>query len=303
MLNEVLEYLEPKKGGYFIDGTLGGGGYTEALANAVGKKGKVLAIDLDKSAIENFAKKKLKNVILSNHNFCNLEKIVAEEFESEILFDGIVLDLGLSSFQLDDSRRGFSFREDTPLDMAMNSEGESKKTKEIVNKYKETDLARIIFEYGEERHAKRIAKAIVASRELKLIETTGELAEIVRKAIPRKFWSPKINPATRTFQAIRIETNRELENLKEVLPQALKLLKSGGRIAIVSFHSLEDKIVKKFFKDEAQGCVCPPTLPVCSCGRRPALKIITRKIILPTEEEVKNNQRSRSAKLRVAEKF
>jgi 16S rRNA (cytosine1402-N4)-methyltransferase len=149
MLNEVLEYLEPKKGGYFIDGTLGGGGYTEALANAVGKKGKVLAIDLDKSAIENFAKKKLKNVILSNHNFCNLEKIVAEEFESEILFDGIVLDLGLSSFQLDDSRRGFSFREDTPLDMAMNSEGESKKTKEIVNKYKETDLARIIFEYGE----------------------------------------------------------------------------------------------------------------------------------------------------------
>ena len=303
MLKEVLEYLRPKKNEYFIDGTLGGGGYTEALAKAVGLKGKILAIDLDEEALKNTAKKDLANVILINDNFRNLSEIIKNYFTEETLFDGFVVDLGLSSFQLSDERRGFSFRENAPLDMSFGSDGSSVKTKKIINLYSEKELARIFFEYGEEKNSKQIAKAIIANREIKPIETTGELAEIIKKAIPRRFWKERIHPATKTFQALRIETNQELASLKEVLPAALKALKPGGRLAIVSFHSLEDRIVKDFFKENARGCICPPTLPLCRCNHRATLKIITTKPLIATEEEVKNNTRSRSAKLRIAEKM
>jgi len=303
MLKEVLEYLQPKKGGYYIDGTLGGGGYTEALAKIAGPEGKVLAIDLDEQAIANTEKKKIANVVLVNDNFSNLSSVIADNFPDSTLFDGFVLDLGLSSFQLADIRRGFSFREDSPLDMSFGSSGSDETTRTIVNEWYEAYLARIIFNYGEEQHARRIAKGIVERRRLSRIETTGDLAEIIKKAIPRRLWNGKVHPATKTFQALRIAVNRELESLENVLPQAVAVLKKGGRLAIISFHSLEDRIVKDFFRAQARDCVCPPEIPICSCGHKASLKIITKKIVLPTDEEVKINPRSRSAKLRVAEKI
>lgn len=303
MLLEVLAALRPKRGEYFIDGTLGGGGYTAALSGAVGQKGKVLAIDLDEKAIGNTARKNLKNVVLVQDNFGNLTKIISDNFPGGEQFDGFVLDLGLSSFQLSDERRGFSFRSDTPLDMAFDSAGADERTRNIVNHWREADLAEIISSYGEEKFARRIAKAIVAVRREGPIRTTGELSEIVKKSIPRKFWAENIHPATRTFQALRIATNRELESLEKVLPAVLGVLKPGGRIVIVSFHSLEDRIVKDFFKREARECLCPPELPVCRCGHRKMLKIITSKPLEPSEKEKSENPRSRSAKLRVAEKI
>jgi S-adenosyl-methyltransferase MraW len=303
MLKEVLEYLQPKKDGFYIDGTLGGGGYTEAIAKIAGAEGKVLAIDLDEQAIVNTAKKNLDNVVLVNDNFASLGGVIAENFAEGILFDGFVLDLGLSSFQLADIRRGFSFREDSPLDMAFNSDGSNTRTRDIVNNYHEADLARLIFNFGEEKHARRIAKGIVERRKKDRIETTGDLAEIIKKAIPRRLWSDKVHPATKTFQALRIVVNKELESLEKVLPQAVAALKSGGRIVIISFHSLEDRIVKDFFREQAIDCICPPEIPICSCNHRASLKIITKKIIIPSEEEIKINPRSRSAKMRVAEKI
>jgi len=303
MLNEVLEYLKPKSGGFYIDGTLGGGGYTEAIAKIAGAKGKILAIDLDEQAIANTAKKNLDNVILVNDNFANLNLAIAENVEAGRLFDGFVLDLGLSSFQLADIRRGFSFREDSPLDMAFNSDGTNSRTRDIVNNYHEADLAKLIFNFGEEKHARRIAKGIVERRKKDRIATTGDLAEIIKKAIPRRLWSDKVHPATKTFQALRIVVNKELESLEKVLPQAVAALKGGGRIVIISFHSLEDRIVKDFFREQALDCICPPEIPICSCNHRATLKIITKKIIIPREEEIKINPRSRSAKLRVAERI
>jgi 16S rRNA (cytosine1402-N4)-methyltransferase len=303
MLKEVLEYLDPKKGGYYIDGTLGGGGYTEALSKIAGAKGKILATDLDEQAIANTAKKNLDNVILVNDNFANLSSVIAENIEEGKLFDGFVLDLGLSSFQLADIRRGFSFREDSPLDMAFNSDGTNQRTRDIINNFREGDLAKIFFNYGEEKHARRIAKGIVERRKLSRIETTGDLSEIIKKAIPRRLWSDKVHPATKTFQALRIVVNKELESLEKVLPQAVAALKSGGRIVIISFHSLEDRIVKDFFREQAIDCVCPPEIPICSCDHRATLRVITKKIVPPTAEEIKLNPRSRSAKLRAAEKI
>jgi 16S rRNA (cytosine1402-N4)-methyltransferase len=303
MLKEVLEYLQPKKDGYFIDGTLGGGGYTSALSKAVGENGKILAIDLDEQAIANTAKKNLNNLVLVQDNFSNLSSIIENNFAQGILFDGFVLDLGLSSFQLADTRRGFSFREDSPLDMSFGSSGEDETTRKIINNWREEDLVKIFFTYGEEKHARRIAKGIVERRRLARIETTGDLAEIIKKAIPRRLCSEKVHPATKTFQALRIAVNHELESLEKVLPQALAVLKSGGRIVIISFHSLEDRIVKDFFREQTRDCICPPEIPLCRCSHRASLKIITKKIILPSEEEIKINPRSRSAKMRVAEKI
>lgn len=303
MLKEVLEYLQPKKGGYYIDGTLGGGGYTEALAKIAGPAGKVLGIDLDEQAIANSTAKNLSNVVLVKDNFANLREIIASNIGEGELFDGFVIDLGLSSYQLADLRRGFSFREDSPLDMSFGSSGGNQKTKDIVNNYREEDLAKIFFVYGEERHARRIAKGIVERRKLNRIETTGDLSEIIKKAIPRRLWSEKVHPATKTFQALRIVVNRELENLEKVLPQAAAALKSGGRIVIISFHSLEDRIVKDYFRLESRDCHCPPEIPICRCGHQATLKIITKKIVLPTDEEIMDNPRSRSAKLRAAEKI
>lgn len=303
MLKEVLEYLQPKKGGYYIDGTLGGGGYTEALSKIAGSNGKILGIDLDAQAIANTTEKKLNNLVLVQDNFSNLSEIIESNFEKGSLFDGFVLDLGLSSFQLADIRRGFSFREDSPLDMSFNSDGSNERTRDIVNSYREEDLSGIFFKYGEEKHARRIARGIVIQRKLNRINTTGDLVEIVKKAIPRRLWSERVHPATKTFQALRIVVNGELDNLEKVLPQAAAALKPGGRIVIISFHSLEDRIVKDYFRAESRDCICPPEIPLCCCGHKAVLKIITKKIVLPTEEEIKNNPRSRSAKLRAAEKI
>ncbi len=303
MLKEVTEYLKPEPGGYFIDGTLGGGGYTEALSKIIGADGKILAIDLDQQAIDNTARKKLSNVVLVKDNFANLSAIIAETVEPGKLFDGFVLDLGLSSFQLADLRRGFSFREDSPLDMAFASDGGDHKTRDLVNNWREEDLQRIIFAYGEEKNARRIAKGIVERRKSGRIETTGDLVEIIKKAIPRRLWSAKVHPATKTFQALRIAVNHELESLEKVLPQATAALKSGGRLVIISFHSLEDRIVKDYFRQESRDCLCPPEIPICRCGHLASIRIITKKPVPPSEGEIELNPRSRSAKMRVAEKI
>ncbi len=306
MLEEVLEYLNPKNGEYFIDCTLGGAGYTVEIAKRVGEKGKVLAIDLDPMAIENakiqIQKNKLNNIILENENFRNLSQIIEKNFSGfEISdFDGIVFDLGLSGAQLEDRARGFSFAKDSPLDMSFKGKGE---TKEIVNEWGEDDLAEIFKKYGEERFARRIARKIAEKRKETFIETTGQLVEIIKSAIPKKFQNLKIHPATKVFQALRMATNDELGSLEEVLPQAVEALKKGGRIIIISFHSLEDRIVKKFLKNESRGCICPPDFPECRCGHKPDLKIITRKPLIPDKAEVKKNPRARSAKMRVAEKI
>lgn len=315
MLEEVIQYLNPQPGQRFIDCTLGGAGYTSEIAKRIGQTGRVLSFDLDKMAIENakerIKKEKLNNIILANENFRNLSKIVKEHFlgadqetgrEEDDKFDGVVFDLGLSSAQLEDKSRGFSFQLDAPLDMAFGQEGVE--TERILSNYKQVDLERIIRDYGEERFARRIAERIVAERKVKQIRTTKELVEIVSKAVPAVYRNnPKIHFATRTFQALRIATNKELENIEEALPQALDVLKEGGKIAVISYHSLEDRIVKNFFRQESRDCVCPTNIPICECGHKARLKIITKKPLLPGGEEIKNNPRSRSAKMRVAQKI
>jgi len=309
MLKEVIEHLKPKKGEYFIDCTLGGGGYTREIAKAVSEEGRVLAIDMDPLAIKNTEARlkelKINNVILANDNFKNLPEIIKRYFKKEgpdNRFSGVVLDLGLSSAQLEDRSRGFSFKLAESLDMAFGSAAEIS-TEEIVNNWKERDLEKIIREYGEEKFSRRIAGAIAEARKIEKIRTAVKLAEIIEKAVPGKYASGKIHPATRTFQALRIATNDELNNLSQVLPVAVELLKEGGRIAVVSFHSLEDRIIKNFFRQESRGCICPPALPECRCGHTAKLKIITKKIIEAGEPEIISNPRSRSAKLRVAEKI
>lgn len=308
MLKEALKYLNPRPGQNFIDCTLGGAGYTIAIAKKVGKDGKVLAIDLDKLAIDN-AKKLIKeykhtNIILANDNFKNLSKIVEKYFgnKESAKFHGIVLDLGLSSAQLQDRDRGFSFQLDAPLNMAFGqTTGET--TERIVNNRRAEELERIFREYGEERFAKKIARKIVEYRKLKSIKTTGQMVEIIKSALPKKYLYCKIHPATRVFQALRIATNKELENLEQVLPQAMDLLAPKGRIAVVSYHSLEDRIAKYFFKRESKDCLCPPICPVCRCHHKARLKILTKRVVMASEEEVLNNPRARSAKLRVAERI
>ncbi|MDD5031621.1 MAG: 16S rRNA (cytosine(1402)-N(4))-methyltransferase RsmH [Patescibacteria group bacterium] len=309
MLKEVIEYLRPRTGQFFIDCTLGGAGYTIEIAKRVGETGRVLAIDLDEMAIANarhlISRLKLTNIILANENFKNLSKIIKTYFKEENQkdwFSGIVFDLGLSSAQLEDRSRGFSFQLAAPLDMAFGPLTR-RRTEEIINNWPEADLEKIIREYGEERFAKNIARAIGERRKKTKIETTDELAEIIEAAVPKKYLNGKIHPATRTFQALRIATNDELNSLREALPAAVNLLASKGRLAIVSFHSLEDRIVKNFFKEEARDCLCPPSFPICQCGHKASLKIITKKVVRPGEEEIKNNPRSRSAKLRVTEKL
>ncbi|MFH1661837.1 MAG: 16S rRNA (cytosine(1402)-N(4))-methyltransferase RsmH [Candidatus Falkowbacteria bacterium] len=300
MLKEVLEYLDPKPGENFIDCTLGGSGYTIAIAKKVGKNGTVLSIDLDEMAIKNakdiIKKLKLNNIILVKDSFRNLLKIKNKYFK-ERKINGIVFDLGLSSAQLDDRNRGFSFKEDESLNMAFGDVENGITTEEIINNYSEEELEKIIREYGEERFAKRISGAIINSRKSAPIKTAKQLAEIIKNSVPKRFQG-KIHPATKTFQALRIATNNEMESLKEALPQALNLLEKEGKIVIISYHSLEDRIVKRFFKEESRDCLCPPNFPACRCQHKARLKILTRRVIRPTEEEVTDNPRARSAKLR-----
>ncbi len=308
MLGEVMEILNPQPGQKFVDCTLGGGGYSRAILEKIGESGKVLAVDLDELAIEN-AKLKLKTeiknkkLILELDNFKNLRAIAGKHFADSDKFDGIVFDLGLSSAQLADRSRGFSFNlTDSPL--KMNFGGQISRTAEdIVNSRSAEDLARIFKNYGEEKFAYRISSAIEKERKYGRIISAEKLAEIIVNAVPKRFRSDKIHPATKVFQALRIAVNQELENLQEALPQTVDLLKTGGKLAIVSYHSLEDRIVKRYFKKESKDCLCPPEAPICACGHKACLKILTNHILRPTEEEVLKNPRARSAKLRAAEKI
>lgn len=302
LLKEVLEAIQPKEGDYLVDCTLGGAGYTLALAQKVGATGKVLSIDLDDLAIKNaeeeIRKRKIKNIILVRSNFSNIASVAEDKFKDKKV-QGIVMDLGLSSAQLDDEKRGFSFQKNTPLNM--NFGYSDVDTGQIISQWSEKDLIYIFKEYGEEKFARLIAKKIVFQRKIKPIKTTNDLVELIKGAVPKNF-KEKIHPATRAFQALRIATNNELQNLEKALEAGVSVLAPEGKIAIVSYHSLEDRIIKHFFKSQSQDCVCPKEIPICACNNRAKLKVITKKPILPSAEEIARNPRARSAKLRVAEK-
>lgn len=307
MLEEVLSGLNLKPGTKIIDCTLGGASYTLAIAEKVGPTGLVLALDLDNLAITNAQQKisqqNIGNIILVQENFRNLSRVIADNFPEGTLFDGVVMDLGLSSAQLSDDDRGFSFNGDHPLDMAFNQELHTAiATTTIINRYPLDRLTHIFREYGEEPKAYLVAKMIVEKRKKNWIKTTGQLLEIISLVLKN---NPKnrIHPATKIFQALRMETNRELEALKEVLPASLSCLKSGGRLAIVSFHSGEDRIVKEFFKQESINCICPSSVPLCVCKHQAQIKILLKKPLVATFEENEDNPRARSAKLRLAEKI
>ena len=296
LYQSVLEYLR-KPGGCYLDGTVGAGGHAAAVLEASSPDGRLLGMDRDPAALS-FAGQRLApfgdRVTLVRASFARMGEHAARlGFEQ---FDGILLDLGLSSRQLDDPARGFAFRHDGPLDMRFDPDDE-RTAATLVNELPSDELADIIYRYGEERDSRRIARAIVNARPLR---TTGELASIVRGAVRRR--ERRIHPATRTFQALRIAVNRELEALSAALPQAVQLLRPGGRLAIIAFHSLEDRIVKQFFRRESQDCLCSPELPVCICQHQATLNILTRKPIRPSTVEVERNSRSRSARLRVAER-
>ena len=305
LLNEVVKYLNPKPNQNFIDCTLGGGGHTVEILGQTSPNGKVLGIDLDRRAIE-IAKLKIQNaklktdrLIAADGNFKNLKEIVLQNNFQNI--SGILIDLGFSSMEISDPKKGFSFQMDAPLDMRYGGEGIT--AKEIINRWSGNELVKIFKEYGEERYGQQVAKKICETRRQQPINTTFKLVDIIAQAVPKKFQHGRIHFATKVFQALRIAVNNELDNLKVVLPQAAELLLPGGRLAVISFHSLEDRIVKQFLKRESSGCLCPKEMPVCRCDHKATLKIINKKPIIPSEEEAKINPRSRSAKLRVAERL
>lgn len=303
----TLDNIVTNKEGIYLDCTLGGGGHSEGILKELEGEGKLISIDQDQQAID-FAKKRLEKFgsrwEVYKDNFENLDTVLYLAGYDKI--DGILMDIGVSSTQLDDPDRGFSFRYDTKLDMRMNKNAKVS-AYEVVNQYEEGELARIIFEYGEEKASRKIARLIVEAREETPIETTGELVEIIKKAVPFRRSKNKNqkskHPATQTFQAIRIEVNRELEVLKTAIDKAVSCLKPGGRLGIITFHSLEDRIVKNKFRDLATNCICPPELPICMCNNKAKVKLVTRKPIAPTEEELEFNIRARSSKLRVIEKL
>ena len=298
LLKESIEALNIQRGGRYIDCTVNGGGHAAAILEGCTPGGKLLGIDADPEALR-VAGERLKaygkDVILVNENFKNLESICNRYGFCPA--DGILFDLGMSTLQLEDPNRGFSFQQDSPLDMRFNPK-QTLTAANIVNTYSENELARILFAYGEEWRGRQIARRIIDRRPLK---TTLELARVVEQAVGGA--RGRIHPATKTFQALRIAVNRELENLELVLGQALGLLRSGGRIVVISFHSLEDRLVKEFFRRESQGCLCPPIVPVCTCGHTPSLKILTRKAVKSSPAELQANARSRSAKMRVGERI
>ena len=302
MRNEVLHYLNVHMEGVIVDGTLGDGGHTEFILKNTAPEIRVLAIDRDSSAIER-ASERLSpfrdRVTLAHGNLGDIKELAAENGITSVV--GVLMDLGVSSPQLDTAGRGFSIQHDGPLDMRMDS---SQKTSaaDLLIKLSDAELASIIKDYGEERYAKRVVRAIRREQEERPITTTGQLSRIVARVVKSSRHS-RIHPATRTFQALRIAVNDELEQLKTALAGMMSLLHSTARVAVISFHSLEDRIVKTFFRDEEKGCSCPPKIPICVCGRMPALKILTRKPLVPSEEEVAQNPRSCSAKLRVAERI
>lgn len=301
MLNESIEALNLKNGSVVVDATLGGGGHSREILKKIGPNGILIDLDQDEKAIENFRSEfeKDERVILINDNFENIKAQLEDGGISKV--DGILADLGFSSDQLEDNERGISFQTDASLDMRLDQRNELTAEK-IVNGYPQEELKRILKEFGDEKYAGKIAKAICDQRKKGEIRKTSELVSIIEKAVPVEYRRGKIHFATRTFQAIRIETNRELEVLKKMIHDGLGLLSEKGRMAIITFHSGEDRIVKQLFREYARGCICPPNLPICRCGKREMVKLVNRKPIVPSEKEVADNPRARSAKLRVVEK-
>ena len=304
LLNETIENLNIRPDGIYVDGTLGGGGHSYQILKRLGENGRLIGIDQDADAIQAAGERLAEfgnKATLIRSNYANMKEELHAIGVNGV--DGIVLDLGVSSFQLDTPERGFTYREpDAPLDMRMDDR-QSQTAKDIVNGYSEMDLYRIIRDYGEDKFAKNIAKHIVQAREKKPVETTGELVEIIKAAIPAKIRMQKGHPAKQTFQAIRIELNRELEVLRDSLDDMIDFLNPGGRICIITFHSLEDRIVKNAFRTNEHPCTCPPDFPVCVCGKVSKGRVVTRKPVLPGEKELEENSRSKSAKLRVFERI
>lgn len=300
MLEESLDLLDIKKDGVYVDCTLGGAGHTKRLLQRLGEGGKVIGIDRDADAIENASLTVNDGRFVAVHsNFGRLEEILDELGVEEI--DGVIMDLGVSSYQLDTEERGFSYSTDAPLDMRMDR-GQKLDASEVLNAYSVSELKRVFYEYGEERYSGRIAERIVEAREKEAIGTTGRLFEIVSNAVHGSK-ADKLSSVKRIFQAVRIEVNGELEVISTAIESAVRRLKKGGRISVISFHSLEDRIVKQSFASLAKGCDCPRDIPVCVCGKTPVIKLVTRKPVLPTEKELAENSRSHSAKLRAAEKL
>ncbi len=302
LLYETVDSLNIKPDGIYVDGTLGGGGHAFEVASRLGENGRLIGIDQDADAIK-AATERLEpfkeKVTIVRSNYRNIREVLAGLGIQKV--DGIYLDLGVSSYQLDTAERGFTYREDAPLDMRMDQRNE-KTAADIVNDYTEMELFRVIRDYGEDKFAKNIAKHIVRARENSRIETTDQLVEIIKAAIPAKMRMEGGHPAKRTFQAIRIELNKELEVLTDSIDTMIDLLNPDGRLSIITFHSLEDRIVKLRFRDNENPCVCPPNLPVCVCGKKSKGKVITRKPIIPADEEIEENKRSKSSKLRVFER-
>ena len=300
MLKECMDALAIKPEGIYVDGTAGGAGHSREIAGRLDpEKGRLIALDRDPEAVKT-ASERLKGfpAVVVKANYSEM-RTVLDSLEIDKV-NGILLDLGVSSYQLDNGSRGFSYHQDAPLDMRMSSEGMS--ARDVVNEYSYEQLAKIIFEYGEEKYARSIAQGIVRARENAPVRTTFELAEIIKANVPQKVRREK-NPCKKTFQAIRIEVNNELGHLDKALDEAFECLAAGGRMAVITFHSLEDRLVKQRFQSFARGCICPPEFPVCVCGRKPRANIITRKPIEPSDSELEENSRSRSAKLRVIEKI
>ncbi|ELC8368931.1 16S rRNA (cytosine(1402)-N(4))-methyltransferase RsmH [Clostridium perfringens] len=302
LLDECINALNIKEDGIYVDCTLGGAGHSSEIVKRLSSDGRLIGFDQDKDALKAAGErlKDYKNVTYVYSNFYAIYDVLTDLGIDGV--DGILMDLGVSSYQLDNGERGFSYMQDAPLDMRMNRENEFS-AYEIVNTYSEEELYRIIKEYGEEKFAKRIASFIVKNREEKNIETTLELVEIIKAAIPAKARREGPHPAKRTFQAIRIEVNKELEIISKTILDGVKKLNKGGRMAIITFHSLEDRIVKNTFKELANPCTCPSEFPVCVCNRKPEVKLISRKPIEASKEELEFNPRSRSAKLRIIEKL
>lgn len=302
LLDETIDMLHIKPNGIYVDGTLGGGGHSYEICKRLEKNGRLIGIDQDEAAIlagSNRLNKFKEQVTIVRSNYSEMKQVLHNLGIDKV--DGILLDLGVSSYQLDTPERGFSYRENAPLDMRMDTRN-SKTAKDIVNGYSEQELYRIIRDYGEDKFAKNIAKHMIRVREEKTIETTDELTEAIKAAIPMKIRMNTGHPAKKTFQAIRIELNRELEVLRQSLEDMIELLQEDGRICIITFHSLEDRIVKSYFRKAENPCTCPSSFPVCVCGNKSKGIVITRKPIIPSEQEIIENSRAKSSKLRVFER-